>query len=66
MEILSLFDVHEAKTGKVFEEAIEGSGQGPIEFLRKEYPRYSKFILTGFEIDGKYRKLQLWNSNEKK
>jgi hypothetical protein len=65
MEILSMYEVYEAKTGKVFEEAIEDVGQGAIEYLRKQYPRYSRFVLTGFEIDGKFRKLQLW-SNEKK
>lgn len=66
MEIISNFTVTDFKTGKQFHEAIEGSGQEAIEFLRKEYPKFTKFVLNGFEIEGKFKKLDLRTFNNSK
>lgn len=65
MEILSMYDVYVAKTGEVYEEAIEGCGQEAIEYLRKEYPRWSRFVLTGFEINGEFKPLRFWGGEKK-
>lgn len=50
MEVSSIYDVTDFKDNKEYEEAVEAVGQEAIEYLRKEYPRYSKFVLRGFEI----------------
>lgn len=66
MEIISNFTVTDFKTGEQFEEAIEGFGQDAIAYLRGQYPRYSKFVLTGFEVDGAFKKLNLQTYNTSK
>lgn len=58
-EIVSIFTVTELKTGKQIEEAIIGCGQEAIRYLRKQYPKFTKFVLDGFEIDGQFFPLQL-------
>ena len=58
-EIVSIFTVTELKTGKQIEEAIIGCGQEAIRYLRKQYPRFTKFVLDGFEIDGVFYPLSL-------
>ena len=58
-EIISIFTVTVFKTGKQMEEAIIGDGQTAIRYLRKQYPRYTKFVLDGFEIDGAFYPLKL-------
>ena len=58
-EIVSIFTVTELKTGKQIEEAIIGCGQDAIRYLRKQYPKFTKFVLDGFEIDGQFFPLQL-------
>lgn len=63
MEIISNFTVTDFKTGKQYQEAIEGFGQEAIKFLRKEYPKFTKFVLDGFEINGTFRKLDLRTFN---
>lgn len=59
MEIVSIFEVKDYKTKKVHEEHIIGCGQEAIEFLRSEYPRFSRFILKRFEVNGKKLKLNI-------
>lgn len=59
MEIYSRFFVTEHKTGDRYKEEIEGCGQEAIKWLRKDYPRFTKFVLKGFEIDGKFVPLKL-------
>lgn len=59
MEIYSRFIVTEYKTEDRYKEEIEGFGQDAIKYLRKDYPRFSKFVLKGFEIDGKFVPLKL-------
>jgi len=60
-EIVSIFTVTEFKTGKQMEEAIIGDGQSAIRYLRKQYPRHTKFVLDGFEINGKFVPLYIKN-----
>lgn len=63
MEIISNFTTTDFKTGKQYKEAIEGCGQEAIGWLRKKYPRFTKFCLTGFEIDGNFIPLNLRTFN---
>lgn len=51
-QINSIFVITLPKTGKQEEVIVSGSGQAAINFLRKKYPRFTKFVLDGFEIDG--------------
>ncbi len=61
MEIVSIFTVTDYKTGKQFEEPIIGDGQKAISWLAKQYPRHTKFVLEGFEIDGEFKPLYIKN-----
>lgn len=65
-EVVSVFEVTEFKTGEQYEEGIIGSGQEAIEFLRKNYPRYSKFVLKGFDIGDKFQPVNLRTYNKVK
>ncbi len=62
-EVVSVFTVTNFKTGVEIEEAIEGSGQEAIKWLRKQYPRHTKFVLDGFEFDGLFVPLYIKNRN---
>lgn len=62
-EVASIFTVTDFKTGKQVEEAIDGSGQEAIKWLRKQYPRHTKFVLEGFEFDGDFVPLYIKNRN---
>ncbi len=53
-EVASVFSVTSFKTGETKEEVIFGSGQDPIRYLRKQYPRHTKFVLEGFEFDDEF------------
>lgn len=53
-EIVSIFHVTEFRTGRFFEEAIIGDGQVAIREVRKMYPRHTKIVLEGFEINGTF------------
>lgn len=59
MEISSIFTVTDYKSGASVEEEITGSGLGAIRFLRKQYPRFTKFVLNGFVVNGVFKKLNL-------
>lgn len=59
MEVASIFTVTDYKTGQQYEESVEGEGQDAIKWLRKQYPRHTKFVLDGFEIDGKFVPLEI-------
>jgi len=54
MEIVTIYEVTDYKTGKQYEEAILGDGQVAAKAVRAMYPRHTKFVLDGFEIDGTY------------
>lgn len=60
-EIVSIYSVTEMATGEQFEESIIGEGQKAINYLRKKYPRFTKFVLDGFEINGQFFPLNLKN-----
>lgn len=59
MQITSIFIVTDYKTGKQEEVTVEGAGQEAIKAVAKEYPRHTKFVLDGFEIDGDYKPLYI-------
>lgn len=61
MEVVSIFTVTEYRTGNNWEEAILGDGQKAIKYLRSKYPRHTKFVLEGFEINGTYSPLYIKN-----
>lgn len=54
MEIISIFEVTNYKTGHREQVRVEGAGQKTVDALFKSYPRFTKFVLEGFEIDGEY------------
>lgn len=57
-EITSVFTVTDYRTGKSDQVTVSGVGQPTISFLRREYPRHTKFVLDGFEINGNF--VPLW------
>lgn len=61
--IVSVFVVTPYKTSKQEQITVTGAGQAAIAFLRKEYPRLSKFVLDGFEINGNFVPLDLRTYN---
>lgn len=52
MDIISVFEVTEYRTGKQYREFVNGIGQKAIKDIRKLYPKFTKFVLEGFEIEG--------------
>lgn len=58
-EIVSIYTVTELATGNQYEHAMNGDGQKAISNLRKQYPRFTKFVLEGHEINGKFVPLNL-------
>ncbi len=59
MEVTSIYEVTNFKDNKTYEEAVNGAGEEAIKYLRTQYPRYTKFILKGFEINGKFKPLKI-------
>ena len=67
-EVVSVFTVTNFKTGEQFEEFINGSGQQACKNVRelknnngeRVYPKFSKFVLEGWEIDGNFFPLIIW------
>lgn len=63
MEIFSIFTIT-TRDGKVSRgEGVEGQGQGVMKYLRRNYPRFTRFVLEGFEIDGVFKPLTIKNKN---
>ena len=58
-EIVTIFTVTDYKTGKQMEEAIIGSGEEAMKAVRSLYPRHTKFVLDGFEIDGTFHHAEI-------
>lgn len=58
-QIVSVYEVTDLKTGKQERVFIEGDGERAARFIRKEYPRLTKFVLEGFEINGNFATLKL-------
>lgn len=59
----TIFAVTDYETNETFEEAIEGDVNEAIDFLRKEYPKYSKIVIKGFELDEKFLPIDLETDN---
>ena len=59
MTINSIFTVVDGKTKKREQVTIEGSGQDTVRSLRSHYPRFSRVVLLGFEINGKFKKARV-------
>lgn len=59
----TIFTVTDYNTNEVFEEAIEGDVNEAIDFLRNEYPKFSKIVLKGFEIEDQFIPLDLETDN---
>lgn len=59
MEIVTIFAVTEFRTGKQYEEAILGDGQKAAKAVRLMYPRHTKFVIQGFEINGEFKPIRL-------
>jgi len=62
-KIVSVYRVVDFKTGREERVFIEGAGNHVIAALRKDYPRFSRFILEGHEIDGTFVELDLKTYN---
>lgn len=58
-EIESVYTVVELATGNEHEAVEKGDGQKAISSLRKKHPRFTKFLLEGFDINGKFVPLNL-------
>jgi hypothetical protein len=58
-QVTSVFLVSDFTTGEVYREFIEGTGQEAISHLRTLYPRFTKFVLEGFEVEGNMQYLNL-------
>lgn len=62
--INSVFIVTDLKEKKSFKVEVEGAGQPSVLAVRKQFPKFSRFVLKGFVIDGVFRKLKIrrrWN-----
>lgn len=59
MEIASVFTVVDYKTKEESRWEIGGYGQDGIKELRKDFPRFSKFVLEGWNINGNYVPLKI-------
>ncbi len=63
-EVNSIYIITLPFTGKTDEMRVTGSGQNSINFLRKKYPKFTKFVLEGFEIDGYLYPIDLKYNNK--
>jgi hypothetical protein len=52
--IESVYKVHQIKSGRMERIEVRGDGQECIEYLRKEFPKLTKFVLLGFKIKGNF------------
>ena len=57
-KIVSVFEITDYKTGKMERVFVEGDGQAGIKFIRSQYPKFTKFVLEGFEVDGIFVQLK--------
>lgn len=60
-EIVSIYIVTNYRTGYSEEVAVDGDGQQAATAIRAKYPRHTKFVLDGFEINGEYIPLYFKN-----
>lgn len=62
-EVVSIFTVTDYRTGNQWDEYMDGNGDTGFLQLKKKYPRHTKFVLEGFEIDGDFHRLDLRTYN---
>lgn len=58
-EVKSVYTVTEYRTGNQYEEIVDGDGQKAATEVRLRYPRHTKFVLDGFEINGNFVPLRI-------
>lgn len=62
MKLQTIYDVTElSKKGsnQPIEETVSGVGQASISTLRKQYHKFTKFVLRGWNINGRFVPLKL-------
>jgi len=59
IEINSIYTVTQLASGEQYEHEMIGDGQKAISNLRKKYPKYTKFVLEGHTVNGKFIPLNL-------
>lgn len=52
--IISIFKVHDLKTNISYRYEVTGTGQESVSYLRKKIPFFSRIVLEGFKINGKF------------
>lgn len=62
MDIKSIFSITIYKTGEQFEEIVNGCGQSVVSTVMSKYPRHSKVVLDGFEINNNFVPLRIKSS----
>ena len=50
--VKSIYTVTSYVTGKSEQVKVSGCGEKSIAYLRKQYPKFTKFVLDAFEING--------------
>lgn len=61
-KIITIFTVTD-RDGKEKEEVVDAYGQEPVKIMMKKYPRFTKFVLEGFEIEGNFIEVDLRTYN---
>ena len=59
-KVTSIFTVIDYKTGAEVQEEVTGAGEGAIRFLRRKFPRFTKYVLEGFNINGVFKPLSIY------
>lgn len=59
MIVTSVFTVVDYKTKEESRWEVDGCGQKAINHLRKDFPRFSKFVLDGWNIDENFVPLKI-------
>ena len=60
MKVESIFEVTNFRQNTLETVQAKGYGQEAIRAVRNMYPRYTKFVLVGFEVNGKFTPLKLY------
>lgn len=59
MEIESIFVLTDQRTQNREEVRVSGPAGEAIKFLRLEYPKRTKFVFEGHDIDGNWKPLKI-------
>lgn len=60
MKIKSVYEVTDFKKNEQSRWEMPGEGQDPIKELRGMFPKFTKFVLEGFIVDGKFKRLNFY------